>query len=147
MTEFRWTIQGILLAIALVGLTGTAVRGEGGELDKKRREPASVPSIEINSLRYEAVLFGTPFGYEQDGGILVVRDAKTGRLEWTQRIYAIDELDSIESDKQDVFISAMELSHSGKQLLITNERGTRFEMNLSDRTVKKLSGAEHTPTK
>jgi len=92
-----------VLTIVLVGLIGTVTRGEEGEINKKRRASEPIPSIEINSLRYEAVLFGTPFGQqEQDGSILVVRDAKNGQLAWAQRIYTVDELDSIESGKQDV---------------------------------------------
>ena len=139
MTEQRCRRKSLALTAILMSLMATVVHGQGGEPDKKRREPAAVPAIEANGLRYEAVLFGTPFGYDQDGGIVAARDSNTGRLEWTQRIYAVADDHSIEADKQDVFISALELSPNGQQLLITNERGARFTIQLSDRSVKKIS--------
>lgn len=139
MTEQHCRLKILAFTALLMSLMATVVHGQGGESDKKRREPAAVPAIEANGLRYEAVLFGTPFGYDQDGGIVAARDNSTGRLEWTQRIYAVADDHSIEADKQDVFISALELSPNGQQLLITNERGARFTIQLSDRSVKKIS--------
>lgn len=119
----------LLLAISLFG---APTNGE-----KKRREPEVVPPIELRGIRYEAVRQGTPYGYKQDGGIIIARDAATGLLKWTQKIYHVDTDHSIEGDKQDVFISAMVLSTRGNSLLITNERGAQFELKLSNRVRRK----------
>jgi len=98
--------------------------------DKKRREPAAVEPLEHGGLRYEAPRQGMPFGYDQDGGFITARDAATGGLVWSQRVYVVNYGDDIESDKQDVFIKALTLSDDARALLLVDERGKRFEMNL-----------------
>jgi hypothetical protein len=104
--------------------------------DKKRRAPAAVPPVEINGVRYESVLSGATYGYQQDGGIVIALDAKNGSLLWSQRIYANSYSDDMESDKQDIFIKSMTPIKNGKYLLIINEHGERYELNLSTRVVK-----------
>lgn len=101
--------------------------------DKKRREPKSVPPLEVGGIRYEAPFQGVPYGYRQDGGIVVARDVASKRLLWAQKIYSISHDDSREDDKQDVFITSMILGEDGKSLFITNERGEHFQLDLSAR--------------
>ena len=98
--------------------------------DKKRRDPAEVEPVQHAGLRYEVPRLGTPFGYAQDGGIVVARRADTGALVWTRRVYPVAHDPSMEGDKQDVFIKSLTLATDGKLLVIVNERGQRFEMRL-----------------
>ena len=104
--------------------------------DKKRRAPDAVPPVEINGVRYESVILGATYGYQQDGGIVIARDAKSGNLLWSQIIYATNYNDDKESDKQDILIKSMTSIKNGKYLMITNEHGERYELNLSTRVVK-----------
>ena len=119
-----------------------AVMADTAAGDKKRNEPAIVPHIEHNGIRYEAEQSGPRLGYSQDGGIVAARDAATGELQWSLRIYPIHYDASIESDKQEVFISAMTLSGDGASILIVNEAGKRFELRLSTCEVRPITDPE-----
>lgn len=98
--------------------------------DQKRCEPTDVQSVRHGGLRYEAPRLGAPLGYAQDGGIVVARLADSGELVWTRLVYRVARDPGIEGDKQDVFIKNLTLSADGKRLVIVNERGQRFDLNL-----------------
>jgi hypothetical protein len=104
-------------------------------MSKKRREPENVDPVEANGIRYEAPLQGALYGYAQDGGIIIARDADSGELEWTQRIYKVSYDKDIEDDKQDIFISKLSLAEGRTVLNIKNERGVQFNLDLIDRSV------------
>jgi len=110
--------------------------------DKKRREPADVEPVQHGGLRYEAPRLGTPFGYDQDGGLVTARDAATGALVWSQRVYRVDYGDDIEDDKQEVFVKALAVADDGRALLVVDERGERYRVWLVDRSVERLGRAE-----
>jgi hypothetical protein len=109
--------------------------------DKKRREPQEPTAVEAGGVRFEAPLLGVPLGYAQDGGIVTARDAASGELLWSQRVYAIPHDGTIEDDKQDVFVTALELASDGQALEICNEHGQRFRLGLHDRRVDPLGSA------
>lgn len=106
---------------------------------KKRREPEPVPPIEFAGMRYEAPLAGSPYGYQQDGGIVVARDLKNNTLVWTQRIYATEYGDDIEEDKQEVFIARMVLTTDNGALHIQDEQGVEYRLSLTDRSVVRIA--------
>lgn len=118
-----------LVAGALALAMAAGAQADNG-IDKKRRDPVDVPPLSAGGLKYEAPRLATPFGYAQDGGIVVARRADTGELVWTQRVYTVARDPSMEGDKQDVFIKGLTLTSDGKRLVIVNERGQRFEMSL-----------------
>lgn len=109
--------------------------------DKKRREPEPVVPVESGGLRFEAPFAGVPYGYQQDGGIVVARDLITGTLAWTQRVYPIVYDGSIEDDKQDVFITDLELAEGGTVLLVRNEHGEQYRLTLAGREAARVSDA------
>lgn len=104
-------------------------------MSKKRREPEIVDPVEANGVRYEAPLQGALYGYAQDGGIIVARNAASGELEWTQRVYEISYDADMEDDKQDIFISKLNLMESDSVLQIENEHGAQFNLNLTDHSI------------
>ena len=77
---------------------------------KNRREPVDVERVMHGGFRYEAPRLGQPFGYEQDSGFVTARDAATGALAGSQRVYVVDYSEDMEEDKQDVFIRALALT-------------------------------------
>ena len=119
----------ILATSVLASLLAVAAHAAPGA-DKKRREPVDVPPVVAGGLKFEAPRLGTPFGYDQDGGIVTARRADSGVLLWTRRIYEVAIDPAMESDKQDVFIQRMVLSADGRRLVIVNERGRTFELGL-----------------
>lgn len=119
-------------------LLAAAAAAQAGGLSKKRRAPVDVPPLVVGGLRYEAPFLGTPFGYAQDGGIVVARHADTDALEWTRRIYTTVRDPHMESDKQDVFIQSLTLSADGQRLAIVDERGRRYELGLDGAGLRAL---------
>ena len=106
--------------------------------DKKRRAPADVEPVRHGGLRYEAPVIGDPFGFGQDGGIVIARDDSTDELVWSQRVYAVPHGSDIEDDKQEVYIKALTLTDDRRALLVINERGERFRLSLLDRSIERL---------
>jgi hypothetical protein len=104
-------------------------------VQKKRGPPPKAPSVTAGGVRYEAVHFGLRRGLDQNGGYISAIDQKTGRELWVLRVYATRQDPNMEQDKQDIFISALKLADGGRTLLVTDERGTRYRVNLMDRTV------------
>jgi hypothetical protein len=89
-----------------------------------------VPPLIVGKLKYEAPLMGRPFGFAQDGGIVIARRADAGDLVWTCSVYTTVIDPQMEGDKQDVFIKAMVLAADGKRLAIVDERGQHDELSL-----------------
>jgi outer membrane protein assembly factor BamB len=108
--------------------------------DKKRREPKEVPPVQAGGRVYAAPHDGVPLGYAQDGGIVAARDADTGALLWSQRVYDVLYGGDIESDKQEVFITRLTLSADGQALDVDNERGETYRLGLMDRSVERVTG-------
>jgi hypothetical protein len=109
--------------------------------DRKRRAPAHIEPVRHGGLRYEAPHLGGPFGFGQDGGIVVARDDATGDLVWSQRVYVVSRDEAIEDDKQDVFVKSLSLSEDRQALRVADERGERFLLRLADRSVERLGRA------
>jgi len=70
-------------------------------------------------------------------GFVVASDTSSGRELWRQRIYQIHVDPSRERDVQDVFITSLTL-RSGS-LVIANEHGERYVLDLSTRKVTRES--------
>jgi hypothetical protein len=101
-------------------------------IDAKRSAPKTLESVTISGVTYSAP--GWPVG------VVIATDASSGRELWRQRIYAIPYDRKLEQDVQDVFITS--LKRRGNVLLIANERGERFALDLSTRKVTRETTVE-----
>ena len=112
----------------------------------KRSAPPAVPPVSDNGIVYTAPHFPAQSetdhaskleqakstdAYDQRGGYLEAHDARTGEKLWGLWVYRTAYLATLEQDVQDVFIIALAISGDGKLLSITDERGRRFELNLT----------------
>jgi hypothetical protein len=102
-----------------------------------RRAPPAVAPVEHDGVRYEQNLAATVAEFGQVGGILTARDAKSGAILWSLKVYPNERRPGLEGDVQDVFFRSMTLDQQGR-LLIENERGQRFAVDLATRTVSPL---------
>jgi hypothetical protein len=94
-------------------------------ISAKRLPPKLVKPVTVAGVTFSAP--GWPIG-------IIIATASSSRRElWRQRIYAIRYDHTLEQDVQDVFITS--LKRRGNALLITNERGERFVLDLSTRKV------------
>lgn len=112
--------------------------GEESSMESAKRGPApKVAPVDAGGVRYE-VLLGTRASHGQEGGVVRAFEIRSGKELWTRRVYDTVYDANEEQDVQDVFIKSMVLDKSGEALLIENERGRRFRMNLSDCAVQAL---------
>jgi hypothetical protein len=102
----------------------------------KRVAPPDVPAITLEGLRYEALLWGREQGLGQNGGLINVVDAATGKSVGVIKVYDIEYQAQLETDVQDVFFESMTASTDGKHLVVIDEKGRRFMVDLTQRTAK-----------
>jgi tricorn protease-like protein len=100
----------------------------------KRVAPPSVQAITIDGMRYEAVLWGRERGLDQNGGLIEIFNTSHAQSVGIIRVYAIEYLPQIETDVQDVFIESMSVSADRKHLLVTDEKGRRYLVDLEQLT-------------
>lgn len=92
-----------------------------------RTAPPRLPPIDIDGIRYEQIL---------NGGYLGATDLATGTRLWTLGVYEVIIDPRIESDVQEVYFVRMERVPGKAALLIENERGERFSVDLAGRSVR-----------
>ena len=95
-------------------------------LSAKRLSPKDVPPITVDNVEYRAP-------HKKMG---VVEAWKDGKIVWEQKIYNIKFNDKLERDVQWVFIKKM--THKDNYLLIQNEQGTFFTLNLKTKKVLRI---------
>jgi hypothetical protein len=94
----------------------------------KRGAPPEVDPVTAKGITYSAPA--------QFMGYVVATDAQSHRELWRERIYTVKIKPTLERDVQDVFITS--LAVQGAVLIVANERGERFSLNLSSRKVTRL---------
>jgi hypothetical protein len=118
-----------MLAFRAPSLIATAICSllifTAAPISAKRPPPKVVKPVTVAGVTFSAP--GWPIG------IVIATDAPSGRELWRQRIYTVRYDRTLEQDVQDVFITSLKIR--GNVLLITNERGERFELDLSTRKV------------
>ena len=97
---------------------------------KERTDPPTPRLVRLNGFRYEAALWGRSQGLGQNGGYVAVINDKTGTTTQMVKIYNVPPDNGQEGDKQDVFITLLALDGSKTHLLITDERGRTYSMDL-----------------
>jgi hypothetical protein len=101
----------------------------------KRVPPAAVPSITIGDLRIDVVHWARDEGFGQNGGVLRAVDTSSGATAWTLKVYAVDYDPALESDVQDIFITSLRKPWLRNHLLVGDERGRHFRVDLASRVV------------
>lgn len=127
---FRYLMLGVLL---LLMLNDSAVLA--GEMSKKRAGPAAVAPVTIGQVRYEALPWSRMRELDQNGGYIAAIDENSGQELWILKVYDVRYDGDMEDDKQDLFITRIEPKDS-RTLLIENENGERFIVDLPTRIVK-----------
>ena len=102
-----------------------------------RIPPAPVPPVSIDGIRYEVIHWGRRRGLDQDGGYIAAIDIASQTELWTLKLYEVRHEPQMETDVQDVFITAMRrnLFGFGSKLEITDELDRRHVVDPRTRTV------------
>jgi hypothetical protein len=102
---------------------------------KKRSGPDPVDPVRFGGIRYEAMPWGKARGLGQNGGYVAAIDEKSGKELWLLKVYDVSYDGDMEADKQDVFVTSLEIDREGRHLTVENEAGDRFSADLASRKV------------
>ena len=104
-------------------------------MKKKRSGPDPVDPVRSGGIRYEAMPWGKARGLGQNGGYVAAIDEKTGDELWLLKVYDVTYDGDMEGDKQDVFVTSLDIDRAGRRLTVENEAGDRFTVDLETRKV------------
>jgi len=104
-----------------------------------REGPEPVAPVEMGGIRYEAIHWGKVEGLGQNGGHVRAFDQASGKELWTLKLYDIDYEQDMEPDRLDVFITSLAPGEDGDSLIVEDENGRRFRLDLASREVEQLS--------
>jgi hypothetical protein len=107
-------------------------------LHADRNPPPPLPPLVHEGIRYERRI-GSEGIDPQVGGLLTAYDAATGRALWTLAVYDNRRDPMLEGDAQDIFFAEMHFEPDGT-LLVVDERGDRFRVDVQARTSTRLGG-------
>jgi hypothetical protein len=94
------------------------------------------PGPEVAPVHFEGTVYTVAAEPDKMGVVEAFDEASKKKL-WEKQIYSVSISPGMEADTQWVFINSMRLK--GNTLLISNERGERFVLDLATRAVKKIS--------
>jgi hypothetical protein len=104
--------------------------------EAKRGVPAEVLPLTVGNIEYSAPHRN---GTHKQMGFIEARDLKSGKLIWSRQIYIVKYDPDLEGDVQDVFIKSITIQ--GNNLIITNERNSKYQLDLNSLKVKVLQGS------
>ncbi len=116
-----------------------------GATEKERADVPEAAPVTVGTVRYEAPPWTRSRGLPQNGGYVAAIDTATGKVLWLARIYAATGVHGIEDDKRDTFITELRADAQGRRLIVTDERGRRFHLDLKTRRVARLPDADKKP--
>lgn len=110
-----------------------------GGREKERAEPDFSGRLILmaGGVRYQAINWGKAQGLEQNGGYIAAIDEKSGEQKWLVRVYPVYYDSHKEADKQDVFIRKLAWGGSNQEIIIENELGEIFALDLINLKVSK----------
>lgn len=119
----------VLLLIVLVVVLGTTVHG-------KRKAPELVKPVVYEGIVYSAPAFLKKGSQFIRGQYIEAHRQDTKEKLWDLKVYTVIYQQQKETDVQDVFISKLEVIEGN--LIVTDELGRRFKVDLGTKTVIEL---------
>jgi hypothetical protein len=116
----------------MIGLAIAALLAGATQLVQAKR----IPPPEVKPVIHNGIKYTAP---RQHMGCVEARSAEKNGMCWMRQIYVVKYDLDLERDVQDVFIKDMALKNGA--LVITNERGHEYHLNLDDLTVKVIKGS------
>ena len=104
--------------------------------EAKRRVPAKVLPVKVGNIEYSAPHRN---GTQKQMGFIEALDLKSGKIIWSRQIYTVKYDPDLEGDVQDVFIKSITVE--GNNLIITNERNSKYQLDLNSLEVKVIKGS------
>ncbi len=105
--------------------------------EAKRGVPAEVVPVKVGNIEYSAPHKNRTL--QKQMGFIEARDLKSEQLIWRRQIYAVKYDPDLEGDVQDVFIKSITVA--GNNLIIINERNSKYQLDLKSLEVKVINGS------
>jgi len=105
----------------------------------KRRAPPKVAAVSLDGVRYEQTVLARSeaAGGQRTGYLAAYKGTSDERL-WRVRVYELRIDPNLEGDVQDVYFTKMAASADGHELLIENEAGGRYAVDVRTQGVRKV---------
>ncbi len=116
----------------MIGLAIAALLAGATQLVHAKR----IPPPEVKPVIHKGIPYAAP---PEHMGCVQARSVDKNRMCWLRQIYVVKYDVDLERDVQDVFIKGMILNNG--VLVITNERGHEYHLNLDDLTVNVAKGS------
>jgi hypothetical protein len=131
------------MQIARLGIIAIAVLLLPQMAIAKRAAPNPVAPVVGGKVRYMAPdvtpkylsIYGASKCFKS-GNCLEARDRKTSKLLWQAEVYQTKFDPNLETDVQSVYINSIEIDRG--KLIVKNERGDRYSVDLKTHAVKKM---------
>ena len=104
--------------------------------EAKRGAPMEVLPVKVGNIEYSAPHRN---GTHKQMGFIEARDLKSGKLIWSRQIYIVKYDPDLVGDVQDVFIKSITVESNN--LIITNERNSKYQLDLHSLEVIILKGS------
>ncbi|HET6803834.1 MAG TPA: hypothetical protein VFH59_00135 [Frateuria sp.] len=101
------------------------------QVSGSRGRPPAVAPVVHDGVRYEQLKNLTAEGLPP-GGYVVATDVASGKRLWTSRLYASTVDPNIEADVQWTFFKAMRLDAAQGVLVVEDEKGRIYRVDLAD---------------
>ena len=101
----------------------------------KRAAPKEVLPVEHAGVQYVVTHFGLFNGTGHNGGYIEARDKKSSKKLWGLQVYKTKYDKGLERDVQDVFISSITLNKDKTLLIVKNERGKVYHVDIVKKAV------------
>ena len=100
-----------------------------------RPAPPEVLPVTFENIRYQQVMNAQPFGHSQRTGYLAAYQGDSTDPLWLLKVYDVTTIEHLEQDVQEVYFTRMEVKPGKRQLLIENESGHRYVVDLDTKAV------------
>lgn len=104
----------------------------------KRGAPDEVPSVVIPTAVFSVPHFVDDGDGRIRGGVIEAHAPETKKLLWRVRVYRTEYDPSLESDVQDVFNKTLSYDKAHHFLIMSDEKGRAYVLNLSNRKVTRV---------
>jgi hypothetical protein len=104
--------------------------------EAKRGAPAEVLPLTVGNIEYSAPHRNHT---HKQMGLIEALDLKSGKLIWSRQIYIVKYDPDLVGDVQDVFIKSITVESNN--LIITNERNSKYQLDLHSLEVKVIQGS------
>ena len=104
----------------------------------KRPAPPKVAPVTFEGVRYEQAARSEVNQGDQRTGFLAAYKVDSNERLWLVRVYEVKVIPHLERDVQEVYFAKMEVAPATREIIVENESGARFAVNVDSRAVREI---------